>query len=248
MHRINWRTVGVYALAAVAVALALYVADGLGGTVAGLALAAGFPVIPKGYQELNDAAYPLTAGVPETLPYWWYDTQAYAAAGSLAEIPFFQAVAADRTLSNWVVAGTLPEPMYFGIWHIMADIFPQAAPYVTTNAGVLGQLDNVGLMTQIGRPIVTLTLSQKDYGPWPFSLLHATGGPTGGLQGTTAAAGSTQFGNNGIFDGGLRLQGAILIPPKTDFSIRIRMGVAITPTTAQFIRITMGGVLYRAVK
>lgn len=249
MEAKQWRRIAGVVLGALAVLALMLLADHSTVAATGLVLAAGFPVVPKSYQELRQIAYPGQAGVPETIPFWWYDTQTIAAAGpGLADIPFFGAVAADRTLSNWVNAGSLPEPMFFAIWHVMADIFPAAAPFVSTTADTTGQLNNVGLLTTIGRPIITITLSQKDYGPWPFSLLHGTGGPVGDVAGTTAAAGSTQYANNGIFDGGMRLQGAIVIPPKTDFSLRLRYGLNVTPTVDQRVRITMGGVLYRAVK
>lgn len=208
-----------------------------------------FPVVPRTYGELNASAYPTMARQPEATPYWYFDTQPYPAAGTVAPIVFFSGVQADPTLGNWPVAGQLPDPQTFQVFQVTLDIFPQAAPFVNAAAADnLGTMNNLGLLTLVGRPVITLRLSQKDYGQFPMSLLHATGGPNGQIQSTTAAAGSMQWAVNGPFDGGMKLGGAFEIPPLTDFRVTIQYGLAVTPTVAYFLRLTLGGALYRAVK
>lgn len=208
-------------------------------------------LVPMTYKQLEDAAYPLVAGIPETLPWWWFDTQTYPAAG-INELVYFVTppAAGDVTLSNWVQAGTLPDPMFFAIYGIQADIFSAAAPFATTAAGgPTGAIDDMGLIDFVARGVLTVRLSQKDYGPWPLTAFHGTGGPVGFGWGTFTAEESIQYANHGIFDGGGWIGGSIIIPPKTDFSIRIRFQPTLIPVTvAKNIRVTMTGTLYRAVK
>jgi hypothetical protein len=205
----------------------------------------GFPIQAASYQQLIGAANPVAANQPETIPYWFYDTQLFTSATTIDQ-SFFTVTVNNRARSNWQQGGALPDPNFFAIHQIMADIIPTGANYVTETADQTGLLDDLGILMLNGLPRITVTISDKDYGPWPFSLCHATGGPTGVVSSTVATV-SQQVGNNGIFDGGLPLQGAIIIPPKVAFAIRVTWNAAVTLTDDYDIRLTMGGVLYRRV-
>jgi len=204
------------------------------------------PIHAATYQQLVAAANPQTANQPETIPYWYYDTQTFTSAATIS-LSFFTVTNNDRSLSNWQQGGALADPNFFAIHHIMADIVSTTATqYVTSSAAVAGEINDHGLLLLTNRPRITLTLSDKDYGPWPFSLCHGTGGPTGILSSTVAAV-SQQYANNGVFDGGLQIQGALLIPPKVSFAVRVDWPAAVTLSGDKRIRITMGGVLSRRV-
>lgn len=207
-----------------------------------------WPIIPRTFPELRVRANPTQPGQPEAVPWWFYDTQTYTD-NSSTELTFFAATQNDRSLSNWQQAGALPDPNFFEIHGLMVDIYSTTATqFVTTAAGgVTGAIDDLGLLLLTGRPRITLSLSDKDYGPWPLSVCHGTGGPTGFGWGTFTAEESLQFANNGIFDGGAHIGGALLIPPKVSFTARMQWPAAVNISGDYRIRLTMAGTLYRRI-
>jgi hypothetical protein len=207
-----------------------------------------FPIRAQTFEALTIAANPQSADIPQTIPYYFYDTQTFVDNTTTA-LTFFAVAQADRSLSNWPVGGVLPQPQFFGIEGIMLDLYSTTATqFVTTAAGgVVGAIDDLGLMLLTGRPRITLTLSSKDYGPFPLSLCHGTGGPTGFGWGTFTAEESLQYANNGVFDGGLYIGQAINIPPQVDFNVRIDWPAAVNISGDYRLRVTMSGVLSRRI-
>lgn len=208
------------------------------------------------YDGLVASANPQSARVPESIPWWFYDTQTYTS-GATTQLTFFAATQAARDLSNLVSGGQIPDPNFFAIHYINADFMQNAAgtPYTTT-AGIgaavtnANALNDVGMLLLSGRGRFTLTISDKQYGPWPLSV---TGG-TGAAQGFIAIAGLTGAGNAQRSDfgynalhGGAYIGGKIMIPPKVGFSVVVDWPAALTLTGDYRVRLTKYGVYYRRV-
>ncbi len=196
------------------------------------------------FSRQNAKAIPPSGMSPEAIWHVIYDTQTYTSAATTS-LDFFAAINADKSLSNMEAAGQFPAPQVFNIYGINADLWT-AAP-ISTNAALLGDLNDLFLLLLVGRPRWTFTLQNKIYGPYPLTLLHATGGPSGYLQATTAAAGSTQAGIN-MPHGGWNYNGSITIPAQTSFQFNVTWQAAQTLTANWLLRVSMSGILSRAVK
>jgi len=194
-------------------------------------------------QELYRASNPGSQTGPEALPWCLYDTQTFPAAG-IARLRFFNQTNADRTLTNMETGGQLSDPQFFEIWNLMMD-FQLAGP--TINAAAAGQANDLDLLLKTQRATFTLNISNKNYGPFPATLLHATGGGVGNVFGTTAAAGSIQYVNNGVQDGGWSWGGAVIIPPKVGWFIDLEFAGIQAISAETNIRIALNGVLHRRV-
>ena len=194
--------------------------------------------------QLLEQSNPASATQPEVIPWVLYDSQSYVSASTVT-LAFFQTVQTDKSLGNMEGAGQLPDPQFFEIYRIGLDVLfrPATALAVST-----GPLDDIAQLVLSGRGTFTLALSNKNYGPFPLSLLHASGGPTGFGWGTNTAPLQIEFANNGIFDGGYPINGAITIPPKVGFSIVLNWPAALTLANGNtFLRAWMAGPLYRRV-
>lgn len=202
------------------------------------------PVRPRSVTELASLTSPVSipAGQSEAIRWQYYDTQTYLQAGSSA-LTFFQTVSNDVTLSNMEAQGQLPDPKYLELWFVSCDILlPKASAAVPNAAG-----DMLNLV-MIGRPIFTLTISDKVYIRTPLSFLHASGGVDGfGYSVAAVAATAAEWANNGVQDGGYCVDGSIIIPPKVGFQASIAWGNAQAVLADTRIRINLDGVLHRRV-
>ena len=204
--------------------------------------------VARTFQALEQRANPRRPNQPEAVPWILYDTQTYVD-NSTTELTFFAAGQSDRSLSNLATAGSLPHPNFFELHYVMLDVIPTAATaWVTTAAGgVAGILDDLGMLLVSGRGFWTLTLSDKDWGPFPVQALHGSGGPTGGGWGTFTAEESLQFANNSIPDGGFHVGGTLIIPPKVGFRMTMRWPAAVNLTADYRLRLNLLGFMYRRV-
>lgn len=204
----------------------------------------GPPVIAKTRDKLEEMANPEGAGLGESIPYVLFDTQLYTS-GTTTEQTFFIAAQNDRTLSNLQGGSQLPDPQFFEIHNLGFDILADA----TTAAGAeTGALDDVAKLMLVGRPFFVLTISDKQYGNAPLSLLHTSGGPVGNGWGTFTAEESIQIATNSWPDGGWNWNGSVIIPPKVGFSVVIRWSAAQTLAIGNTqLRFWMAGVLHRRV-
>ena len=172
---------------------------------------------------------------------------------------FFAATSASRDLGNLPTGGALPDPNFFALHYIYFDFMSNAAgtPYLTASAGATlpantGALDDIGRLLLSGRGRLTITISDKQYGPWPLSVTGGTGAAMGFLSdtnATTAAAAqavSHQFGYNSLH-GGAYIGGKIIIPPKIGFQAQTDWPAALTLTANYQVRLTFYGVYYRRV-
>jgi hypothetical protein len=198
-------------------------------------------VVARTWTELNAIANPAEARQGEAIPFILYDSQPYVSAVTTI-LTFFQGTQVDRTLSNLQTAGQLPDPQWLEIHNLGFDILIDA----TETAAETGSLDDIAKLMLVGRPIFTLSLSDKAYGPFPLSFLHTSGGPVGALA--TGTADTIQVGNNGISDGGWNWRGSVVIPPKVGFNVQVQWAAAQTIVNdGAFLRFWMAGALQRRV-
>lgn len=203
------------------------------------------PVVPMTTDRLKALTEPRSTpgGNMEAYRHILYDTQTYPAAGAAAPLTFFQVTNADRTLSNMEQAGTLPDPKFLQLWYVSCDIILPVAADAAPQ-----QLQDLANLISVGRPIFSLIISDKEYGPWPLSFLHCSGGVVGfGYAAAAVAATATEYGNNGIMDGGFCTDGAIVIPPKVGFNATIRWGNPQAVLADTLIRVNLDGVISRRI-
>lgn len=202
------------------------------------------PVRARSLAELQAITSPVSVpdGQSEAIRYTFFDTQTYVAAGS-AQLSFFQSVNADKTLSNMQSQGQFPDPQYFELWYISCDVL-----LPVSSAAVPAAWADMTSLIETGRPILELVISDKRYVQVPLTFCHASGGISGfGYSVAALAATAKEYANNGIFDGGYCVDGAIILPPKVGFTVNIRWGNPIAVAADTPIRVNLDGVLHRRV-
>lgn len=204
-----------------------------------------YPIAPIGYPELAAAANPADASAPEAFADILYDTQTYLDNATVG-LTFFGAAQANPTLSNMNQGGSLPMGNYLSIDHITCDVWADAGWITTAAGGVTGAGDDVGLLLMQGRPVYTLNLDNKPYGPWPLLAAGATGKVDTFGWGTFTAEESLQQGQNG--QGGQYIGQSIIIPPLVNWSITIAWAAAQNLTDDYRIRLNLHGTRYRRVR
>ena len=208
-----------------------------------------FPWRPaKSAQDLRDIAFPELANQPEVIPWALYDTVSIANAAA-GPFNFFVNQNNDKTLSNMEGPGQLPDPQYFEIFYVAADILqiPTATVLASEPNQALGNVEN---LLKTCRATFSLTLANKNFGPFPLMFCHATGGATFSGYGYGTAANGTSAGavNNGVpGSGGFPFNGALVIPPKNGFSVTVALGAAATLSATVNLRMSLVGNLYRRV-
>jgi len=202
-------------------------------------------VVAKTFKELYRQANPQEVQQGEAISDVRFDTQTYTSA-TTTSLTFFSAAQTDPTLSNMPIGGQFPDPQWFEIHNIGFDFLGAVA----TSAGntAAGMAADIQLLMMVGRPIFTLVLSEKNYGQYPLSFLHTSGGAHGFGYGTLTAPNAVQVANNSLPDGGWNWRGSVVIPPKVGFSVRVQWSAAQTLTGGNpSLRFWMGGVLHRRV-
>lgn len=192
--------------------------------------------------QLSRAANPSAPGGPEAIWHQLYDTQTYVD-NTTTRLTFFQTTNVDPTITNMQGASQLPAPQYFTIYDITCDIIQPNT--VSAAASVVGAYNDLFLLLLDGRPTWTLSISDKQYGPYSLSSLHATGGPVGGVDAGTAAE-IHQWGTNAMSPG-WNYNGSIIIPPNVNFSIQVNWSAAQNLVANRLIRLSMFGILSRRV-
>ncbi len=210
-------------------------------------------VEPLSYAQLKSMSRPQNVNMPEGLPWVLFDTQTFTS-GTTTSLTFFATLQSNKSIGNLDVAGQLAADEYFMIKSIGLDIFSQ--PTVTAaGSAPVGSLTDIYeiLFGDIGQTDgndagrFTFSMLSKTIGPFPLSFLHASGGPTGNGWGTETTATTSQYGNNGIFDGGFPF-GNLVIPPSTSFSVILEWGGTVTLVASHALRVWMSGVKYRPVR
>ena len=209
------------------------------------------PIKPQTYGRLVAESRPSLPGQPETIPWVFYDSQEFIS-GTTTQLRFFSVTATDRSISNMVNAGQIPDPQFFTWYYWGCDVLLRPSSTVVANSN-LGAIDDIAQLTLSGRGTATFTLSDKVYGPFPLSFLHTSGGPLGfgwgSFPGGAVPGESAQYANNGVMDGGYAWNGAILISPKEGFFIDLNWPAALTLDAGNtFLRVWMYGQLSRKVQ
>jgi hypothetical protein len=199
--------------------------------------------------ELDLLANPQQANQPEVVPWQLFDTQSIATAAA-GPFTYFTALNVDKTLCNMEGPGQLPDPQYFIVQYVAADILQ--IPTATALAGEPNAaLANVENLLKTCRASFTFNMSNKRYGPFSLTMCHATGGSAFSGYGYGTAANGTSAGavNNGnMGSGGFPFCGALVIPPKTGFDVTINLGAAATLVGGPInVRVSLVGQLYRRV-
>ena len=204
------------------------------------------PALTRG--ELDDLANPQSANQPEVVPWSLYDTQTIASAAA-GPFTFFTALNTDKTLCNMEGPGQLPDPQYFIVQYVAADLLQ--VPTATALANEPNEaLANVEKLLKTARATFTFNMSNKRYGPFPLTMCHATGGATFSGYGYGTAANGTSSGvvNNGVpGSGGFPFSGALVIPPKIGFDVTVNLAAAQTLSASVLLRMSLVGALYRRV-
>lgn len=201
--------------------------------------------------DLDAIANPAMANEPEVVPWALYSTQAVANAAT-GPFVFFTGQgteATDKTLSNMEGPGQLPDPQYMVVHYVACDILqvPVATALANEPNSALANVENI---LKTCRATFNVVMSNKNYGPFPLTMCHATGGASFSGYGYGTAANGTSAGvvNNGIpGSGGFPFSGALVIPPKIGFSVSVNLAVAATLSATVNIRMSLVGALYRRV-
>jgi len=196
--------------------------------------------------QLTKAVSPGGKGDMEGVPMPLYDTQQYASTVT-TQLTFFAATAAAGAglfQTNMTQAGQLPNPDFHVIQCITLDVIG-LDPVVGTGTNDQDLYYILNGITAGQSPYASLKFASKDYGPWPITALHGTGGVTGPVA---AVAAAPENANNSVPDGGVWIGGAIVIPPLQAFSLDIRWPAAVTLTTTPlWLKVGLWGTYYRQI-
>lgn len=213
-----------------------------------------FPIRAYTRAQLEMLSKPAGANQPEALPHVFFDTQTFITLGALGttRLVFFQAVNADKTLSNMEAAGQLPDPQFFQIFNVGVDILLDVTTNTAGTGTLLSPVDDIQLLTVLSHPTLTLTIAGKRYiAGVPLTHFHQSGGVKAFTDGTwTVAAFSvdyTSWGLNSQPDGGWHTDGSLFIPPKQAFDVAIDWVAQVATCANPLIRVWMAGVWSRRV-
>ena len=212
-----------------------------------------FPVKALTKQQLDRIANPAMVGQTEAIAWDLYDTQLYVDA-TTTRLTFFQTTSADPSISNMQNAGQLPDPQYFQWFYAYLDVLrrPTINSVVGSDQLTPGAIDDIDNLIKDSRARWTFNLQDKQYGPFPLSRLHGTGGAVGfgAVVGTVTAENVSrwEYGQNSDPASTFCQDGAIVISPKVGFSIVLDWPAVVDLTADVFLRFVMSGVLSRAVR
>lgn len=204
-----------------------------------------FPIQAESRRALELASAP-DPGVLGQAEYSWhtiYDTATFAA--TTARLDFFNTGRANLELSNFGGRGQFPEPQFFVPYCLMVDY--NYVPGATVFVKGLHILFGSGIAGEAA-PTIDLQYAQKQYGPWPLSMAHGTGGPVG-MSDTFTAVPANMMSVNWKPTGGIWLNGkTCTFAPNENFRVILQWDAAITALPASInIRVAIAGVWYRRV-
>lgn len=199
---------------------------------------------------LDAIANPLMANQPEALVWTFWDYQNLAT--GVTSQTYFTTVQANPQDGNIQTAGQLPDPQYFQCWGTGFDTLGDLTDIASTDQST-GQLRDYQRLAAgnsasgSARGLLVLTISQKPYFQVPPSFCHQSGGVVGFGYGNAVTTHGTQWGTNGVPDGGYFLGGAIVIPPKQAFNVQLTYSGAVTLNISTGTKSWLYGVLFRRV-
>lgn len=205
------------------------------------------PVVGRTLAQLQDLTTPkaVDGGNMEVFRHHLYDTQTYPAAGTAAPLTFFQNTNADQSLCNLQQAATLPDPDYMQVFYIQCDIL-----LGTSDLTIPLAWRDMDRIIRLGRPVLSLRVQGKDYGPWKLTAVHGSGAPVldGFSDGAGAGVVSHEYASNGPIDGGWCQDGSMWLTPKTAFTARILWGNPLAVAADTLVCILLDGAYYRAIR
>lgn len=207
-----------------------------------------YAIEPRTADELAEMVTPASGTDLEALPWILYDTNttSFANAAANLDVIFYTAVQTDKTLCNLEAPSQLPIPQVLEIAGMTVDIL--ATPQTTTTGIATGPISDIASILKTARGAVKFTLSNKLYGVFPLTCYHATGGEIGFLAATFTAPVVSSTANNGIFDGGWWVDGAIIVPSQQQFVFEILTTPALAITqTPMPVRPGIWGPIHRRV-
>lgn len=199
----------------------------------------------KTKQQLLAIADPQSLNQPEALPWFWYSRKAYVD-NTTTTLSFFDTIETNKAISNMQAGSSMPSPMYFEIYSFGADVLRNTS--ANAAAAQTGAIDDVLRLWHTSEAFWQFTISDKNFGPFPTSVLHPSGGiQPFGFGTTTADTGSVQWANNGPYDGGFPVAGALVIKPKINFVLTVTWPAAVDLVANINVRVWMWGILHRRV-
>lgn len=199
-----------------------------------------FPIKAKSQVALERQATPGPAAGGQSQATYdiIFDTATYTSAATVT-LQFFNAGRATTRLTNFAGRGAFPTPQYFECAAITVDmLIPPGATAIQDMWSLLYGTGAAG----IGGPTIQVTYADKNYGPWPLSMAHGTGGVTGFHTVTNLA-----FANNSMPDGGIWLGDSITFKPNQRFSVDMTWDAPNTLAANRNIRVNLIGTLHRAI-
>jgi hypothetical protein len=193
---------------------------------------------------------PLFSAQGETIPWVFYDTINYPAAGTVSNLNYFQTVQSDKTLGNLDQGGQLPAGFFHQINSFQFDPLSVPAIAAAGAAGttLAGPAQDLAILFSTARALFQFTISSKLYVQVPLTYLHASGYPVAVLAGAFTAATQAQFVGNSFPDGDYYIGNNIIIPPQQAFLASIIFaGAPNAINVATLLRIGMPGALTRRV-
>lgn len=216
------------------------VAQGIG---SGLLMvgAVGGPVRALTYDTLRSLGNPQLGNEPQAIRHILFDTDTVTSTVTTS-ITFFTTARGNKTLTNLATPGQLNAGEFFEIGALGFDIRGTTSE-VAGAGGILADIQEIMLGQA---PVFTLIYNSKNYGPYPLSFLHTSGGAVGSLS--TGTQDTVQLGNNGVTDGGWNWGGGLILCPSVGFSVTVDFAAAPTITQGPLkVRFWMEGILSRNV-
>lgn len=204
-----------------------------------------FPIKAESRAQLEGQSSPqaVAGGQAEVSYHVIYDTATYVD-NTTTQLQFFNTARANQQLTNFGGRGQFPEPQFFKPYALMVDII--IIPAATAFVDMMLLLFGTGA-AGVGAPTINLEYANKNYGPWPLSLAHGTGGPVG-MSDTTTAVAANELALNSYPDGGIWLGGnTVVFAPNQQFSVTLEWAAACNIAADVNIRVSMAGVWFRRV-
>lgn len=200
-------------------------------------------IVPLNWDNIINYGTPKTASQPEAYRDVLFDTQTYVST-TTTELVFFNTAQTDKTLGNMPQASSLPAATAFAVSAISCEL---AIGGEAGGAAGGNSVADASKLLITARPILTLTISDKTYGPWPLVYCGAAGGLAIYGAGTTTADVNAAFSAGMGGNGGWFLGNSLMLLPNVQFAATIKFSAAQTLSGNRNIRIALHGTKYRRV-
>lgn len=181
----------------------------------------------------------------EVIPDQLYDVQTYVDNTTL-ELNFFNAVRANKSISNMTQPSVLPNPESFLLQAIRIKFNNQVE---TDDAGAAGplasQMNDIALLQNTGR--FQLTIGHKIYGPWKLWPMPAGSGLMGFMASAGAEAANLVHGYANTFGKLWGMFPHLMIAPLQNFQVDLNWPAAVNLSANLDIEVMFDGQRARAI-